>query len=115
MARLVLNCLYERSQFYYSNLDSILVCLNTNWKITIRVYHIYSCSICVLGRFLYKLSNTIVDANSVPEYRSTLYTVITRHNYTIQPSSAGGPGFNPQSKTASYQRRYTNGTSSSLF
>ena len=29
-------------------------------------------------------------------------------------SSAGGPGFNPQSRTASYQRRYKNGTSSSL-
>ena len=29
-------------------------------------------------------------------------------------SSAGSPGFNPQSRTASYQRRYKNGTSSSL-
>ena len=29
-------------------------------------------------------------------------------------SSAGGPGFNPQSRTASYQTRYKNGTSSSL-
>jgi len=29
-------------------------------------------------------------------------------------SSAGGPGFNPQSKTASYQRRYKNDTNSSL-
>ena len=29
-------------------------------------------------------------------------------------SSAWGPGFTPQSKTASYQRRYKNGTSSSL-
>ena len=28
----------------------------------------------------------------------------------VLPSSAGGPGFNP----ASYQRRYKNGTSSSL-
>ena len=28
--------------------------------------------------------------------------------------SAGGPRFNPQSRTASYQRRYKNGTSSSL-
>jgi len=28
--------------------------------------------------------------------------------------SAGGPGFSPQSRTASYQRRYINGTSSSL-
>ena len=28
--------------------------------------------------------------------------------------SAGGPGFNPQSRTASYQRRYKNGTSSAL-
>ena len=26
----------------------------------------------------------------------------------------GGPGFNPQSRNASYQRRYKNGTSSSL-
>ena len=29
-------------------------------------------------------------------------------------SSAGGPGFDPLSRTASYQRRYKNGTSSSL-
>ena len=29
-------------------------------------------------------------------------------------SSAGGPGFNPQSRTPSYQRRYKNGTSSAL-
>ena len=29
-------------------------------------------------------------------------------------SSAAGPGFNPQSRTASYQRRYKNGTSSTL-
>ena len=29
-------------------------------------------------------------------------------------SSAGGPEFNPQSRTGSYQRRYKNGTSSSL-
>ena len=28
--------------------------------------------------------------------------------------SAGGPGFNTQSRTASYQRRYKNGTSSFL-
>ena len=27
--------------------------------------------------------------------------------------SAGGPGFNPQSRTESYQRRYKNGNSSS--
>ena len=27
-------------------------------------------------------------------------------------SSAGGPGFNPQPRTVSYQRRYKNGTSS---
>ena len=32
----------------------------------------------------------------------------------VLASSAGGPGFNPQSRTASYQRRYKNGTSSSL-
>ena len=32
----------------------------------------------------------------------------------VLASSAGGPGFNPQSRTASYQRRYKNGTSSAL-
>ena len=32
----------------------------------------------------------------------------------VLASSAGGPGFNPQSRTASYQIRYNNGTSSSL-
>ena len=33
---------------------------------------------------------------------------------TVLASIAGGPGFNPQSRTASYQRRFKNGTSSSL-
>ena len=32
----------------------------------------------------------------------------------VLASSAGGHGFNPQSRTASYQRRYKNGTSSAL-
>ena len=32
----------------------------------------------------------------------------------VLSSSAGGPGFNPPTRTASYQRRYKNGTSSSL-
>ena len=32
----------------------------------------------------------------------------------VLASSAGGPGFNPQSRTASYLRRYKNGTSSTL-
>ena len=32
----------------------------------------------------------------------------------MEASSAGGPGFNPQSRTASYQKRYKTGTSSSL-
>ena len=32
----------------------------------------------------------------------------------VLASSAGGPGFNLQSRTASYQRRYKNGTSSTL-
>jgi len=34
--------------------------------------------------------------------------------FYVLASSAGGPGFNPQSRTASYQRRYENGTSSAL-
>ena len=32
----------------------------------------------------------------------------------VLASGAGGPGFNPQTRIASYQRRYTNGTSSPL-
>ena len=32
----------------------------------------------------------------------------------VPASSAGGLGFKPQSRTASYQRRYKNGTSSAL-
>jgi len=32
----------------------------------------------------------------------------------VLASSVGGPGFNPQSRTTSYQRRYKNGTSSAL-
>ena len=33
---------------------------------------------------------------------------------SLVASSAGGHGFNPPTRTASYQRRYKNGTSSSL-
>ena len=33
---------------------------------------------------------------------------------SLMASSVGGPGFNPQSRTASYQRPYENGISSSL-
>jgi len=32
----------------------------------------------------------------------------------VLASSVGGPGFNPQSRTVSYQRHYKNGTSSFL-
>ena len=32
----------------------------------------------------------------------------------VLASSAGGPGFNPKSRTVSYQRHYKNGTNSSL-
>ena len=32
----------------------------------------------------------------------------------VLASSAGGPGFNPESRSVSYQRCYKNGTSSSL-
>ena len=32
----------------------------------------------------------------------------------VLASSAGGPGFNPQSRTVSYQIRYENGTRSSF-
>ena len=38
----------------------------------------------------------------------------TRCRGRVLTSSTGRPGFNPQSRTASYQRRYKNGTSSTL-
>ena len=62
-------------------------------------------------------------------HRETLCVLLGNKRYqfifTVQPpprcssgrvlaSNAGSPGFNPQSRTASYQRPYKNGTSSSL-
>ena len=41
------------------------------------------------------------------------FTAESKHN-TLKPLQCTGPGFNPQPRTASYQRRYRNGTSSSL-
>ena len=35
-------------------------------------------------------------------------------NQSVLASSVVGPGFNPQSRTVSYERYYKNGTSSSL-
>ena len=35
-------------------------------------------------------------------------------NDIVLASSSGGPGFNPQPRTASYQRRYKHGTSSAI-
>ena len=56
----------------------------------------------------------------VSQYNLNFVVVIPRLPPPRQPSgiglasSAGGPGFNPQSRTASYQRRCKNGTSSYL-
>ena len=63
-------------------------------------------------RSLSLLTDLILKENSVasitiappPRYPSVIVLAL----------SAGGPRFNPQSRTASYQRRYKNGTSSSL-
>ena len=40
------------------------------------------------------------------------HAIITTTQY--YDLSVGGPGFNPQSRTASYRRHYKNGTSSAL-
>ena len=41
-------------------------------------------------------------------------TASSKPSGRVLTTSAGGPGFNPQSNTSSYQRRYKNNTSSSL-
>ena len=43
-----------------------------------------------------------------------LYRLLDNRVVECSLRGVGGPGFNPQSRTASYQRRYKNGTSSSL-
>ena len=55
----------------------------------------------------------------IPTITSLKYSYKKKSNkYNAEKSknalSAGGPEFNPQSRTASYQRRYKNGTSSAL-
>ena len=37
-----------------------------------------------------------------------------KHSGRVLASSVGGPGLNPQSRTAPYQRRFKNGTSNAL-
>ena len=59
-----------------------------------------------------------LHAHPPVQYMCTVSSVLVppprQPSGTVLASSAGGPGFNPQSRTASYQRRYKNGTSSSL-
>ena len=45
---------------------------------------------------------------------NNMHTASSIANGRVLASSAGGPGFNSQSRTASYERRYKNATSSAL-
>ena len=62
------------------------------------------------------------DSDNVTSFKQTiLFSFLHVHlpphrspSGIVMASSAGRPGFNPPSITASYQRRYKNGTSSSL-
>ena len=57
----------------------------------------------------------IINDYAIKLYESTVSIPPPRQpSDRVLASSAGGPGFNPQSRTASYQRRYKNGTSSAL-
>ena len=55
-----------------------------------------------------------LESLDYPLLKIKLNSIIRPLNDRVLALSAGGPGFNPQSRTASYQRRYKNGTSSSL-
>jgi len=52
--------------------------------------------------------------NAVEKICISIHRLLLHSSVKLLASSAGGPGFNPQSRTAPYQRRYKNGTSSSL-
>ena len=89
---------------------------------------VYEISKCLDG-LTYSLNHVKVQVNSsvyhflklVHEYIFSINIVFTillppplQPSGRVLASNAGGPGFNPQSRTASYRRRYKNGTSSSL-
>ena len=63
--------------------------------------------------FFYRGSNS-TRLLVIKVFRAKRYLYIVIYNDIVLASSAGGPGFNLQSRSASYQRRYTNGTSSAL-
>ena len=63
----------------------------------------------------YVINIIIFYSNFKNDYKLTKQTPPPRKpSGRMLASSEGGPRFNTQSRTASYQRRYTNGTSSFL-
>ena len=84
------------------------------------------CDLCISSQFyLFRFfSFTYTGQTTCKSQCHLMFYISHLFNYTPPPrypsgivlaSSAGGPGFNHQSRTASYQRRYKNGTSSALF
>ena len=69
--------------------------------------------------FIHRLLDSLVvecwfRVREVPDSISSQGPPPRQPSGRVLASGAGGPGFNPQSRTASYQRRYKNGNSSSL-
>ena len=80
------------------------------------LYDNYWCSCSVLARVLLielKISD-LHNRYNILIMSKSMSPPLRWPSDIVLASSAGGPGFNPQSTTASYQRRYKNGTSSAL-
>ena len=66
------------------------------WKRTLFIVHVQVRHSCLSNMKM------LIESTSHPLLDSLVVRVLA--------TSAGGPGINPQSRTASYQRRYKNGT-----
>ena len=101
-----------RSEFQTNNYKKAGLPLNILSKVRYTFTTILAlvCYLIVLFPYLFVCYSSIIVC-----YSSTVNPPPHRQpSGRVLASSAGGPGIIPLSRTASYQRRYKNGTSSSL-
>ena len=81
-----------------------------SWPVTWKQIQIFYSLVLKLLNSTFATFQTVRRQLGYRNHRLLDSLVVSR----VLASSAGCPRFNPQSRTASYQRRYKNGTSSSL-
>ena len=107
-------------RWYYSQTNSGTVqkaALGRYWDLKVHKYHRISDSLTYNKNQL-SYYTRIISISDCVTFTLILKNVSCFHDNEpsgiVLPSNAGGPGFNPQSRTLSFQRHYKNSTSSSL-